>query len=96
MDNKEGVKYIIIICLDLWFILLEFMDDFVDIMRNIIFNVIGIVSVLCYKYNKLLKEDDLFYFLLRVSIKEKICYEVEMGGVYGGISYILGLEVIYV
>lgn len=44
--NKDGVKYIIIICLDFWFIFMEFMDDLVGIMRNIIFNVIGIVSKL--------------------------------------------------
>lgn len=37
-----------------------------------------------------------FIFLLRASIKEKIRHEVEMGEVYGGISHIPGLEVIYV
>lgn len=37
-----------------------------------------------------------FIFLLRASIKEKIRYEVEMGGVYGGISHTPGLEVIHV
>lgn len=90
------MKYIITTCLDPWSTSLEFMDDFADIMRNTILNAIGTVSVSCYKYNKLLKEDDLFYFLLRASIKEKIRHEVEMGGVYGGISHISGLEVIYV
>lgn len=37
-----------------------------------------------------------FIFLLRASIKEKIRHEVEMGGVYGGISHTPGLEVIHV
>lgn len=90
------MKYVITTCLDPWSTSLEFMDDFADIMRNTILNAIGKVSVSCYKYNKLLKEDDLFYFLLRASIKEKIRHEVEMGEVYGGISHIPGLEVIYV
>ena len=37
-----------------------------------------------------------FIFLLRASIKEKIRHEVEMEGVYGGISHTPGLEVIHV
>ena len=37
-----------------------------------------------------------FICLIRASIKETIRHEVEIGGVYGGISHIPGLEVIYV
>lgn len=42
-DNDIFVKYIIIICMDLWVMFIEFLDDMGDILRNVIFNVIGMV-----------------------------------------------------